>query len=390
MAIDFTLTDEQLALQERATAAGREFREKADEWDAADSVPYKEVAERMGELGFFGLTMPKEYGGQDGTALEYLIATSAIFRSSLNWVPCEPLFCTSGPGPAILLLGNEKLRDKYLPDVVQGRQGCAIALTEPKHGSDLTYLETTAREVNGEWIINGEKAFITGAIHNELYAVFARFDDIPGAKGVGVVILERDMPGFTMDRGPVFLGDRGFPHGNLQMTNVAIPPENVIRGPGHFAEIMRAFNMERLHNASVSLGYAEAAFDLASAYAEEREAFGRPIIEFQSTYHTLADMWVTIEAHRLLTYRAAATAVDGHFPQLLDVSIAKLFGGTSLPNLTMRAIELHGGYGVTMDYPIQRLHRDAVTNIVAGGSPAVLRNGIASQLFPHRRFPQTR
>lgn len=388
--MDFTLSAEQQDLYKKALAAGEEFRDVADQWDADDTTDYRYVCKRMGELGFLGLTMPTQYGGQNGTALSYLIAASGIFRGSRSWICGEPLFCTSGPGPALLLLGSDLLKGKYLPHVVTGTMGCAIALTESNHGSDLTYLETTAQRDGDEWIINGEKAFITGAVENELYAVFARFDDIPGAKGVGCVIVEKGMPGFTMDRGPEFVGDRGLPHGNLLLNDVRVPVENVVRGPGHFAEIMSAFNMERLHNASISLGFAEAAFDEVCNFIQTRESFGRPIVEFQSVYHSIADMFVTIEAHRLLVYKAAATAADGHFPQMLDVSVAKLFGATMLPQLTMKGIELHGGYGATLDYPIQRLHRDAVTNLAAGGTPAMLRNSIASQIFPARRFSQTR
>src|SRR5207253_7601525 len=135
--------------------------------------------------------------------------------------------------------------------------------------------------------------------------------------------------------------------------------ENLVAGPGHFARLMTAFNMERMHNSSYSLGFAAAAFDEAVKYAEQRKSFGREIIEFQATYHALADMWVQIEAHRLLTYRAASTAIDGHFPQALDVSVSKLFGASMLPGLTLKALELHGGDGTTFEYPIQRIHREA-------------------------------
>ncbi|MBI5089618.1 MAG: acyl-CoA dehydrogenase, partial [Actinobacteria bacterium] len=306
------------------------------------------------------------------------------------WFVGEPPFCTSGPGPSMILLGDERLRTKYLPDLVEGRTGCAIALTEPNHGSDLTHLEATAELDGDEWVINGSKKFITGAVENELYAVFVRFDGIPGAKGIGAVVVEKGTPGFTMNRGPVWMGVRGLPHGDLEFSNVRIPAENLISGPGNFATLMSAFNIERLHNCAYSLGTASAAFDEAVEYTQRREAFGRPIIEFQATYHAIADMWTSIEAHRMLTYRAAANAVDGKFPDALEVSTAKLFGGTMLPQLTMKSLELHGGYGVTMDYSIQRLHRDAVTAIAAGGAPTLLRNTIASQLFPHLRFAQTR
>lgn len=385
------LTDAQKDLQRRAYEAGQEFRSSVPEWDRTDKAPYQEIAKRMGELGFFGLCMPKAYGGQDGTAIDYLIATSAIFRGSAFWVTGEPLFATSGPGPSMILLAeDEAVRRKYLPDLVAGKVGCAIALTEPAHGSDLTHIETTAVLDGDEWVINGEKSYITGAVENELYAVFVRFDGIAGARGIGAIVVERDTPGFTMDRGPEFLGARGLPHGNLWFKDVRVPKENVIQGPGRFAHLMTAFNIERLHNASFNLGMAEAAFDEASAHVRKREVFGRPVIEFQHTYHTLADMYVQIEAHRALTYQAAATAIDGRFPKALEVSVAKIFGATMLPQLTLKALELHGGLGVTMDSPMQRIHRDAITAIAAGGSPPVLRNTIASQIFPDLKFPQTR
>ncbi|MEU2597294.1 acyl-CoA dehydrogenase family protein [Streptomyces hirsutus] len=389
--MDFDFSPDQLALQTRATEAGLEFRDRARQWDAEDSAPYREINQRMGELGFFGLTMPKEYGGQGKTALDYLIATSAVFRASQTWQPCEPLFCTTGPGPAMILLSDsEELKQKYVPAIVRGEMGCAIALTEPQHGSDLNHLETTATIVGDEIVLNGDKSYVTGAVDNELYAVFARFDGIPGHRGIGAVVVEGDAEGVTLERGPSFVGLRGLAHGNVTLRNARVPLRNLIQGPGSFARLMTAFNLERLHNAAFTLGMAEAAFDEASNYVKQRHAFGRPVIEFQATYHTLAEMWTIIEAHRLLCYRAAATAIDGTFPQGLPVTIAKLFGGTRLPDLTVKALELHGGYGVDLDYPIQRIHRDAISAIVAGGAPAVLRNSIASQLFPDVRFRQER
>jgi butyryl-CoA dehydrogenase len=385
------LTQAQRDLQRRAFEAGLEFRSRVALWDRTNQVPYKEIAGRLGELGFFGLCMPKQYGGQGGTAFDYLIANAAIFRGAQFWVVGEPLFATSGPGPSMILLAdNDAVRHKYLPDLVAGRVGCAIALTEPAHGSDLTHLETTATRDGDGWIINGEKSYITGAVENELYAVFVRFDGTAGARGIGAIIVERGAEGFTMEAGPEFLGARGLPHGNLHLKNVRVPKENLIRGPGHFAQLMTAFNIERLHNTAFNLGMAEAVFDETSAHVRKRHVFGRPVIEFQATYHALADMYVQIEAHRALAYRAAATAIDGQFPQALDVSVAKLFGATALPQITLKAIELCGGIGVTMDSPIQRIHRDVITAIAAGGAPPVLRNTIASQIFPDLRFPQTR
>jgi butyryl-CoA dehydrogenase len=289
----------------------------------------------------------------------------------------------------MLLLGDQAVQDKYLPEVISGRRGCNIALTEPGHGSALTHLETSATDDGEDFILNGSKSFVTGAVVNDLHAVFVRVDGIRGAKGIGAVVVEDGFDGVTVRRGPRFVGDRGIPHGDIHFDNARVPRENLIVGAGHFGRLMRAFNMERLHNCAFWLGAAEAAYDEAAKYVQGREAFGRPVIEFQSVYHTLADMWTSIEAHRLLCHRAAATAEDGRFPDPQLVTIAKLFGAVNGPQVTLKCLELHGGYGATLDYPIQRIHRDAISNVVAGGAPAVLRNGIAGGLFPDRRFPQT-
>lgn len=384
------LTPAQEEWKKRAYAAGLEFREVSQQWDREDKVDYAAVARRMGELGFFGITAPKEFGGQGLTCLEYFLAVSEILRASGSWICCEPLFATSGPGPSMLMFSkNDVLRDRYLHRVVTGELGCAIALTEPAHGSDLTHLEVSAATDGDGFLVNGTKNYVTGAMHNELYAIFVRFDGIPGPKGIGAALIHKDTPGFSMEKGPEFIGVRGIPHGNVYLDNVRIAKDDLIVGPGEFGDLMNAFNMERMHNCGASLGLMMGAFDEASEHVKSRCQFGRPVIEFQAVYHALVDIAVIIDAHRLLSYHAATTAIDGRFPRMEPVSKAKLFGGTQVPIVTMKCLELMGGVGVTYDRITQRLHRDAVTNVVAGGAPAVLRNSIASQIFPGLKFPQT-
>ncbi|MUL65903.1 isovaleryl-CoA dehydrogenase [Mycobacterium sp. CBMA 234] len=386
--MDFTLTAAQQDLQARAEKLGRSFAEEARAWDESDDAPYREIFDRVDAEGLLGVAMPSEYGGQGGGAMEYLIVVEALFRHAQSWLPPEPVFCTSGPGPSMFLLGDDAVKDKYLRDIVAGRRACNIALTEPDAGSALTHLSTTAVRDGDDYIINGHKSFLTGSNVNDLNATFVRFDYIPGAKGIGALVVDASMPGVEIRRGPVFIGDRGINHGDMVLTDVRVPAEDVIVGPGQFSRLMTAFNLERLHNCGFWLGYSQAAYDEAAAYTQRREAFGKQIIDFQSVYHSLADMWVQIEGLRLLAYRAAATAIDGRFPRLAEVTQAKLFGATVGPQITLKAMELHGGYGPTTDYAIQRIHRDCVTNVVAGGAPAVLRNGVAAGLFPDRRFSQ--
>jgi butyryl-CoA dehydrogenase len=387
--MDFNLSPDQLALQARARDVGLQWRGKYAEWDAADESPYNDVVASLRDAGLLGLTIPKEYGGKGGDAIDYALVVEQLVRTSRSWILAEGPFSTTGPGPSMILLAQEeRTRAKYLPSIVNGEIGCAIALTEPNHGSDLTDLETTAVADGDHFIINGHKRFITGSPHNELYAVFARFDDVPGARGVGCVLIEKGTPGCEVLRGVEWFGCRGLPHGEVILTDCRIPKENVVRGAGSFRELMTGFNMERLHNSIYSLAMAGIAYDEALSYVENRSSFGNDIIQYQAVYHDLVDMYLAIESQRLLTWRAAATAEDGVFPRVLEASLSKLNGSQMAPQVCLTGVKLHGGDGVTMDFPAQLVLRDAVTAMVAGGAPAVLKNAIAAQLYPHRRFSQ--
>ena len=387
--MDFNLSPSQEALKAKAREVGLQWRDQYRQWDADDAAPYDDVVASLRDAGLLGLTIPKEYGGKGGDALDYAIVVEELIRTSRCWILGEGPFATTGPGPSMILLAeDERTRQKYLPAIVSGQIGCAIALTEPNHGSDLTDLETTAVADGDHFIINGHKRFITGSPHNELYAVFARFGDVPGARGVGCVLVEKGTPGCELLKGAEWVGVRGLPHGEVILTDCRIPKENVVRAGGNFRELMTGFNMERLHNSIYSLALAGIAYDEALAYVENRKSFGKDIIQYQSVYHDLVDMYLAIEAQRLLTWRAAATADDGVFPRVLEASLSKLHGSQMAPQIALTGVKLHGGDGVTMDFPVQNVLRDAATAMVAGGAPAVLKNAIAAQLYPHRRFSQ--
>jgi butyryl-CoA dehydrogenase len=299
------------------------------------------------------------------------------------------MFRTSGAGASILMMSaNDEVRDKYLPDVVAGKAGVAISITEPDFGSDMSSIETTAVPDGDDFIISGEKKYITGAIKDRLYATFVRFDGIPGPRGVGAILVERDTPGLEMQKGPLFVGSRGVPHGELQYHDVRVPAANLLFGPGEFPRLMKAFNMERLHNGASSLGSTQAAFDEALEYTQHRKQFGRDIVDFQSVYHELADMWVSIESARYLVYKAAANAEDGKFPEPLEVTIAKYAANNAMFDVSARSVILQGGRGTESDSFAQRIHRDSLVCRIAGGSPQMIRNVIAHGIMPHRKFPQ--
>lgn len=387
--MDFEFTPAQQELANRAYEAGLPWRPHVRTWDQEDLCDYDGVKDSIRDAGLLALTIPKQYGGQGLSVLEYVIVIENLFRSSLSWIVGEPTFCSSGPGPSLILMAEqERTKEKFLPDIVSGKFGCAIALTEPEFGSDLTSLQTTAVKDGDHYVLNGSKRFITGSPVNELYTVFVRIGDEPGARGIAAVVVEKGTPGLRLERGAHFAGSRGLPHGEVHFEDCRIPSENLIAQPGHFARLMSAFNMERIHNSTYSLAFAQAAYDETVHYTENRKAFGKDIIEFQASYHSLVEMKLAIEAHRLLTYKAASTAAEGKFPSLLDSTYSKLSGAMMLPQVTMQAMVLCGGDGTTLDFPVQRLHRDAVAAMVAGGSPPVLKNSLASQLFPHRRFSQ--
>jgi len=387
--MDFTLTAEQQELVERSFAAGLEWRPFATEWDVSNKAALAAVTQRMVELGLVGITIPREHGGLGLSALDYVLVVEAAVRGGTTWVVSEPMFRTSGPGVTMCLTSsNRAVREKYLPDIVSGRSGCAIAITEPNFGSDMSSLETAAKRDGDEFVITGVKKYITGAIEDDLYATFVRFDDIPGAKGVGAVLVEKGTPGFEMDVGPTFVGSRGIPHGDLVYNDVRVPAQNLLFGPGEFVRLMKAFNMERLHNAAASLGFAQAAFDEALEYTQKRKQFGREIIDFQAVYHDIADMWASIESARYLVYRAAATAEHGTSPLPMDVTLAKYVANKVVYDVSARAVLLQGGHGTTVESFSQRIHRDSLVCQVAGGSPQVMRNVIAQMLMPDRKFPQ--
>jgi alkylation response protein AidB-like acyl-CoA dehydrogenase len=387
--MDFSLTPAQQELVDRATAAGLEYKKYANDWDTNNKAPIADVTARMGELGLLGITIPEKWGGLGLTTMDYALVVEAVVRASTSWVPGEPMFRTSGAGATILMMSsNDAVRNKYLPDVVAGRAGVAISITEPDYGSDMSSLETTAVRDGDAFIISGDKRFITGALEDSLYATFVRFDDIPGPRGVGAVLVEKDTPGFEMQQGPLFVGSRGVPHGDLQYHDVRVPAENLLFGPGEFSRLMKAFNMERLHNGSSSLGSAQAAFDEILDYAQRRRQFGREIVEFQSVYHELADMWVIIESARYLVYKAAANAEDGKYPEPMEVTLGKYAANNAMYEVSARSVILHGGQGTTSDCASQRIHRDSLVCKVAGGAPGVIRNVIAQGLMPHRKFPQ--
>ena len=367
------------------------FREQAPLWDKTDVVELDPILVRAREFGLTGLTLPSEYGGKGLSALEWTLAVEEIAKTARSWIPADPLFMTAGPGPAVVLASNnEALKKEILPRLASGEAVAAVNITEPDAGSGMTDLATKATEVGDEIVVNGQKRYITGAGEAHYLVTFCRFGDTKGAKGIGAVLIEQDREGVEYGRNPDWLGLRGIPHPEVNLNDVRIPASNVLFRPGEFPRLMRAFNLERLHNAILSLGFAGAALEMSKEFVRERVQFGRPIVEFQGIQWQIADMEVDLEAAKALVYRAAAQAVEGKYPDALDICVAKLYANEMGIRVTHQACDLHGALGYTKDSDVERLLRDALLLPVAGGTVNVLRNTIAAELFKGSNLSQRR
>jgi alkylation response protein AidB-like acyl-CoA dehydrogenase len=386
----FELSESQRDLLERVRVLGEQWLPAVQRWDLEDKAPLREMLDAARDAELLGLTVPTEHGGQDRDIIDYVLCIEEMCRVTHSWLTAEALFRTSGPGPAIIMAAaDDACREKFLPEIVDGRKTCAIALTEPDYGSGLTDLETVAIDNGDHYVVNGVKRFVTGAPEDDLYATFVRFGDVPGARGIGAIVAEAGMEGLELVPASEVMGARGTPHGKMIFTDCVVPKENVVLTAGHFGTLMEAFNVERMHNAALSVGLAQGALEMAIDYARKREQFGRPILEFQAVYHSIAEMHIETEAARHLVYKAALTARNGKFPLPLEVSVAKTFANRTGRDVCWRAMQVHGGDGLTKDYLVEQSYRDVIAASYGGGTADISKNVIAS-LLVGEKFNQRR
>ena len=376
----FQLSPEQEELRQLAARVASEvYAERAAEWDAARTPLPADEVRRLADLGFLGLAIPEEYGGQGGTLLDALIVIEELAKQ------CRPAAfqvfeANTGPIRALQFFGTEEQKRKYLPMSVSGELTMAIGISEPEAGSAATDMRTRARRDGDEITINGSKRWISNGGHADHYLVYCRLNDEPGAKGIGAVIVPADAPGFSTGRPERLMGFRGIPSADLYFDDVRVPADNLVIEAGGFHQLFGVFSIERLGNSTMSLAIGQAALDRARAYVEVREQFGRPLVEFQNIQMILADMAIDVEAARLLIYRAAVNA-GSDLPEAYEVSLAKCYANEMGKRVSDLAMQVHGGNGYSEEYGIERLHRDAHGWAIAGGTPALQRLRIASQMF---------
>ncbi|MFP6615811.1 MAG: acyl-CoA dehydrogenase family protein [Candidatus Hydrogenedentota bacterium] len=386
--MDFSLSPEQQELQ---TVARRFAQEKmppiAEELEAASSPLPREWVKQYGEMGFLGMNIPEAYGGLGLGNLEALLVLEEFAK--ISSAVAFPIFESNvGPVKAIEHFATEDLKQRVLPKVCAGEIIVAVAMSEPEAGTALTDLRTTAK-VNGDTVtLNGTKRWCSGGGHSDGYVIYSRMSDAPGAKGIGAVYVEKDASGLTFGEGEKLMGFRGIPSSDIFLDNVEVPIENIIVHAGGFPKLMEAFDLERCGNATMALGQASGALDEVLAYVQEREQFGKTIVEFQAVQLKLAEMAMRIEAGRLLIHRAAVNAENG-LPSIFESSVAKCFSNEMAREVTGHAVQLLGGYGYSKEFSLERRFRDSWGWGIAGGTIDIQKINIAAALVG-RRFDQRR
>jgi short/branched chain acyl-CoA dehydrogenase len=359
----------------------REFaREKvapvAEELDREHRFPYDLVAE-LGELGLMGMTIPEEYGGAGADTMSYAIAIEELTRIDSSVAITVAAHHSLGTLP-IYYYGSEEQKQQWLPDLASGKKLAAFGLTEPGAGSDAGATRTRAELRDDSWVINGSKIFITNAGTD--ISACVTITALTGEGEVSNLIVPNGTPGYEISAPMRKLGWRASDTRELSFRDCAVPEENLLgpRGRG-FHQFLEILDGGRISVASMGVGLAQGAYDLAYAYAKEREQFGRPIASFQAVQFKLADMATEIEAGRALTYKAAWLKDQGR-PFAKDAAMAKLYTGELSHRVANWALQIHGGYGYMEEFAISRLYRDQKILEIGEGTNEVQRMVIAKHL----------
>lgn len=378
--MDFSQTPQELLLLQMITAfAEKEVKPLAATIDEEERFPL-ETVQKMAKIGLMGIPIPKEYGGQGGTnqiysmcveELSRVCATTGIIVSAHTSLCCAP----------ILEHGTEEQKQKYLPKLASGEWIGAFGLTEPNAGTDASAQQTFAVDEGDHWVLNGNKIFITNAEYAHVYIIFAMTDKSLGNKGISAFIVEKDMPGFSIGKKELKLGIRGSATCELIMENCIVPKENLLgRVGGGFKIAMKTLDGGRVGVASQALGIAQGAMDETIKYTKERKQFRKSIASFQNTQFQLADLYAKIDCARLLV-RKAAWKKDNQMPYSTDAAEAKLFAAETAMEMTVKAVQFHGGYGYTREYPVERMMRDAKITEIYEGTSEVQRMVIAAHIL---------
>jgi short/branched chain acyl-CoA dehydrogenase len=379
--VDFELADEQRLLQDTVREfARREVAPFAGELDRTGTFPY-EAIEKLGEMGLMGVPFPQEYGGSGADTLSLVLAIEELARVDCSLAITVAAHTSLGTMP-IHLWGTDEQKAEWLPQLCSGKRLAAFGLSEPEAGTDAGNTKTTAELVEGHWVINGSKVFITnpGTDISGCVVITAVTSQADGHREISNLIVPNGTTGFEVGEPYRKLGWRASDTRPLSFADCRVPETSLLgRRGGGFRQFMKVLEGGRVGVAAIGVGLAQGALDAALAHAKERHAFGQPIAKFQAIQAKLADISAQLEAARLLTYRAALKLDRGELA-LLAAAQAKLVAGRLAVRATEEAVQIHGGYGFIEDYPVARFYRDAKILTIGEGSDEVQQMVIAQQL----------
>ncbi|MDR2985810.1 MAG: acyl-CoA dehydrogenase family protein [Nocardiopsaceae bacterium] len=383
--MDFELSDEQRLLRDTIRSfVDAQIRPVAREWEESGRYP-EEIVATMKKLGLFGLLVPEEYGGMAADMVSLAVVFEEISR---GWMGVAGIIGSHSMSCwMIAAYGTPEQKDAHLPALASGERRTGIALTEPGAGSDLQGIATTARLDGDHYVVNGRKTWITNARHANPLPVLVKTDPSakPAHKGMSVLLVDQASDGFEVLRDLPKLGYRGPETCELVLEDVRVPASNLLGGSAGrgLQQVLAALEKGRINIAARAVGVAQEAYDQALRYAGEREAFGQKISGFQAVQLKLADMAMKLQAARLLTYWAASQADAGRRADL-ESGLAKVYASDVAYECAFTAMQVHGGYGYSKEFTVERLYRDAPLMVIGEGTNDILRTVIAESLISGR------
>lgn len=383
--MDFELTDEQRDF--RATLrdfVNKEIVPVANQMERSGEYP-SQIVEMLKEMGLFGMTIPEEYGGLDLDPVSFAIVFEELARGWMGvagTLGSHSLSCWM-----IARYGTDDQKSRYLPDLATGKRRSGIGLTEPDAGSDLQAIRTTAIRDGDYYVVNGRKTWITNARHADPLPLLVKTDTnvAPRHKGMSILLIDADTPGFEVLRDIGKLGYKGPESCEIAIQDACVPVQNLlggVEGKG-LQQTLSALESGRINIAARAVGIAQAAYDAALEYSRQREAFGRPISDFQAIQLKIADIATDLQAARLLTYWAASEQAAGGRADM-QTGMAKYFASEVAIKASLEAMRIHGGYGYSNEYVVERLYRDAPLMAIGEGTNDILRMVIAKGLISGR------
>src|SRR5918999_5528774 len=348
-----------------------ELAPHADDWEKAKDFP-DWVFRRLGELGFLGLAYPEEYGGSGGDYLCNMVLAEEMHRCNSGGVAMAVAVQTDMAVPPVYKFGSEEQKNEYLPKAIAGEKIFCLGISEPDAGSDVAGIKTSAKKMDGGWVVNGRKLWITNGRRADVMVLVARTDSDSGHQGISLFIVPTDTPGFKVERTLDKLGMDSSDTAEISFTDMFLPEDSLLgrEGKGLYNTSWE-LQGERLIGAAGTIAASRRTFELALAYANQRTTFGRPIGKHQAIRHALAEMATDIGAAEQLVYLAAWKVNCGEYP-VREISMAKLLTGTVSWNVADRALQVFGGLGYAMDFPAQLAWRDSRLLRIGGGTDEVM------------------